>query len=76
MNTQNNSPVAVIGFSQSTYDVSEQSGQDSFVDVCVELISGVIAPGTSVSYSLEYDASATTQGWCHISKLRGMYIRI
>ena len=58
-----NGLVAVIGFNQSTYKVHEQSGQDSSVDVCVQLISGTIAPGTSVtlSYSLEYNDTAATQ---------------
>jgi hypothetical protein len=53
---------AVIGFNQSTYVLHEQSNQDSFVDVCVDLISGTIAMGISINYRLEYDATGITQG--------------
>ena len=44
------------------YEVYEQIGRDSSVDICVELISGAIAPGTYVGYSLEYDDTDATQG--------------
>ena len=64
-------PVAVIGFNQSTYSVHEQSGQDSSVDVCVQLISGTIAPGVSIDYTLEYDATGTTQGDMYIIGFTG-----
>ena len=47
-------PVAVIGFVQTAYTVSEVQGMDSEIDVCVHLLSGTIAPGASINYSLEY----------------------
>ena len=53
--------VAVIGFNQSTYEVHERTGQDSSVDVCVQLISGTIAPGTFISYSLDTGIMIATQ---------------
>ena len=56
------SPVAVIGFNQSTYILHEQSNQDSFIDVCVELMSGTIAMGVSINYILDYDTTSITQG--------------
>ena len=52
----------MIGFNQPTYVLQEQSNQDSFVDVCVDLISGTIAMGVSINYRLEYDATGITQG--------------
>ena len=61
--------VAVIGFNQSTYVLHEQSNQDSFVDVCVELISGTIALGVSINYVLDYDTTGITQGQFHINSV-------
>ena len=48
---------------QSAYEVNEleQSGQDSVIDVCVQLLNGTIAPGVSVNYTLDYDSGDTTQ---------------
>ena len=53
---------AVIGFNQSIYEIHEQTGQDSSLDICVQLISGTIAAGTFISYSLEYDDRGAAQG--------------
>ena len=52
----------MIGFNQSTYVLHEQSNQDSFIDVCVELISGIIAMDVSINYMLDYDTTGITQG--------------
>ena len=35
---------------------------DSEIDVCVHLLSGTIAPGVSVNYSLEYIDEDADQG--------------
>lgn len=46
----------------TTYAVSEMQGMDSDIDVCVHLLSGTIAPGVSVNYSLEYIDEGADQG--------------
>lgn len=55
-------PVAVIGFVQTTYTVNEVEDMDSEVEVCVHLLSGTIAPGVSVDYSLQYIETDAKQG--------------
>ena len=55
-------PVAVIGFVQTTYTVNEVQGMNSEIDVCVHLLTGTIAPGLSVDYSLEYIDEDADQG--------------
>ena len=52
---------AVLGFNQSSYIVAEETG-NSTVDVCVYLMSGIIAPDVYVSYSIEFDVTNVTQG--------------
>ena len=55
-------PVAVIGFVQTAYTVNEVQDIDSEMDVCVHLLSGTIAPGVSIDYSLEYIDGDADQG--------------
>ena len=55
-------PVAVIGFVETIYTVSEMQDMDSEIDVCVHLLNGTIAPGVSVDYSLEYIDTGAEQG--------------
>ena len=64
------SPVAVIGFMPTTYTVSEVQDMDSEIDVCVHLLTGTIAPGVSVDYSLEYSNEDADQGMCYSLVLR------
>ena len=47
---------------QTTYIVNEMPDMDSEIDVCVHLLSGTIAPGVSVNYSLEYIDEDADQG--------------
>ena len=55
-------PVAVIGFVQTAYTLNEVQGMNSEIDVCVHLLTGTIAPGVSVDYSLEYIDDDADQG--------------
>ena len=55
-------PVAVIGFVKTAYTVNEVQDMDSEMDVCVHLLSGTIAPGVSVDYSLDYIDDDADQG--------------
>ena len=56
-------PGAEIGFEESAYILREDENAESSIDVCVELVNGVIGPDVFVNYSLIYtETPSTSQG--------------